>query len=143
MENLVPTFAFVANSKAHEKDMRAFLDGLDATYFVMSNAPGALSVIVIAKESFMRVGKAIAPADVPTKSIADTMTDMVRFIETQFEGETVLDHRTTCCKTADQFGLWESDAEYMAKPLDAFEEHFPLWLSRVVEGIMRDKGIES
>ena len=46
-------------------------------------------------------------------------------------GET--DHWQLCQLTAEKFDLWErSDGD----------ETFPVWLSRVVEGEMRDAGIE-
>ncbi len=39
-------------------------------------------------------------------------------------------HRYICCSVADAFGLWDSD--------DSMTKRFPIWLSRVVEGEMRD-----
>jgi hypothetical protein len=61
------------------------------------------------------------------------MEAVVRFVQSEIDhGED--DHCTICNRTADQFDLWSSDGR---SPGDSVER-FPLWLSRVVEGVMRD-----
>ena len=48
-------------------------------------------------------------------------------------------HHEVCCEVADAFDLWELPPECDADDtLDDGVESFPVWLSRVVEGVMRD-----
>ena len=68
--------------------------------------------------------------------LSKAMSDVCKFIETAFDRQTDPDdaHWEVCKQTADQFDLWEeTEAEGV--------QGFPLWLSFVVQGIGRDKGV--
>lgn len=51
-------------------------------------------------------------------------------------GEAPDPHLAICQATADHFSLWD----------DTYQpgiQEFPIWLSRVVEGVLRDEGVQS
>lgn len=56
------------------------------------------------------------------------MTEIMTFIKASLTAGAT--HSEVCRMTADQFALWEDD-------------HFPLWLSFIVAGQMREMGIEN
>lgn len=63
--------------------------------------------------------------------LADTMTELVEEAWDILKKEPDLTHQTVCDKLADSFDLW--------RPREGSRGlFFPRWLSRVVEGIMRD-----
>jgi hypothetical protein len=59
--------------------------------------------------------------------LAEQMNGLMAFVETCLTAGT--GHWDVCRMTADRFSLWQSD-------------HFPLWLSFVVAGQMREMGME-
>lgn len=62
-------------------------------------------------------------------NLAQQMKDVAKFIEGALTDGTERNHWEVCQLTANQFDLWEDDK-------------FPLWLSFIVAGQMRELGIE-
>ena len=59
--------------------------------------------------------------------LAERMNQLMAFVEENLKAGVT--HWDVCRQTADRFDLWDDD-------------HFPLWLSFVVAGQMREMGIE-
>jgi hypothetical protein len=63
------------------------------------------------------------------------MIEVVAFIQGMIKHRPEIDHCDLCQFTADEYDLWYGEKG------ERFQR-FPLWLSRVVEGEMRDAGCE-
>lgn len=60
-------------------------------------------------------------------TLSQQMQDLIQYVNDALAAHP--DHHTVCELTANRFDLWEQD-------------RFPIWLSRIVEGQMRDLNIE-
>jgi hypothetical protein len=78
---------------------------------------------------------------VPTMDLKTIMNVMVALIEQRLSEVKSGDiHLTVCHEIAEHFDLWEPSIHPFTKKKG---ESFPLWLSFVVAGMMREKGIEN
>ena len=55
--------------------------------------------------------------------LKDQMRELVTWVQEQIP--TTTDHQKLCVETAYRFDLWDNN-------------HFPIWLSRVIEGVLND-----
>jgi hypothetical protein len=63
-------------------------------------------------------------------TLATQMQELLAFVGKALTDQVNPDHCSVCNMTAEKYDLWEDD-------------HFPLWLSFVVQGVMRELGIEN
>jgi hypothetical protein len=59
-------------------------------------------------------------------SLYNIMAEVVHHVQSRLKSTPDADHCDLCNDAAERFGLWGPDNE------------FPIWLSRIIEGIMRD-----